>query len=143
MSFRLVVLSFFMLLLTGCASFEEPRWLLLGDSDKEAFFMDRQQVQRLPDGTYRYPVKISPYLEGQPHRHDDNRDTNQQLTIEIDCRNKQWLEAEHSVIDQNNKVLFQYLNSAATTQAIETDSIHFAAYKYLCSSSDIIAQHNH
>ena len=143
MTFRGIGLTFLMLFFSGCASLEGPRWGLLGDTAEKAFFIDRQEVQRLPNGNYRYPVKICLYQEEHPHKQDESRDTNNILLVEMNCLKKQWGEVGRSVMDQNNKVLFRHINRLPTPQSIEPDTIHFAAYNYLCSNTAIIAQHNH
>ncbi len=140
---RGVGLIFFILFFSGCAYMEGPRWALLGDTSEQAFFIDRQNVQRLPNGNYLYPVKICIYQEERPHEQDESHDTNKVLLVEMNCREKQWTETSRNVIDQDNKVLFRYTSPLPTSQPIEPGTIHFAAYKYLCSGSDVIAQHNH
>ena len=143
MLYQGVALIFCMLFFSGCASLEEPRWALLGDTSEKAFFIDRQNVQRLSNGNYHYPVKICLYQEEQPHKPDETHDTNTALLVEMDCREKQWTETSRSSVDQNNKVLFRYTSPLPASQPIESGTIHFAAYNYLCSDTDIIAQHNH
>lgn len=136
-------LIFFILFFSGCAYMEEPRWALLGDTSEKAFFIDRKNVQRLPNGNYRYPVKVCLYKKGQLHNQDESHDTNQVLFVEINCREKQWTEASRGVIGQNEKVLFRHLSTIPTPHPIEPGSIHLAAYNYLCADDSIIAQHNH
>lgn len=136
-------LLFVLLLLPGCASLEGPRWALLGDTSEQAFFIDRQKVIRQPNGNYRYFVKTRPYQEQQPHEQDESHDTSTVLLVEMDCQKKQWTAMGRSVVDQNDKVLFRYTSPLSSSQPIKPDSIHFAAYNYLCRGSDIIAQHNH
>ena len=143
MSYRGAGLILFMLFFSGCARMEEPRWALLGDTSEKAFFIDRQEVQRLPNGNYHYPVKVCLYQEGQLHKQDDSRDTNRVLFVEMNCREKQWTEAGRSVTDQNGRVLFRHLNHSPTAHPIEPGTIHLAAYNYLCDDDSIIAQHNH
>lgn len=143
MMFRGAGLIFLILLLAGCAALEGPRWAMLGDTSEQAFFLDRQDVQRLDNGNYRYPVKICRYQEGQLHQQDDSRDTSQVLFMEMDCRDKQWLEAGRGVMDQNEKVLFRHLNFAPAPHPVEPGTIHFTAYNYLCGNESIIPQHNH
>lgn len=143
MLFREAVLIFIILILTGCASLEKPRWALLGDTSEEAYFIDRQEVKRLANGNYAYPVKLSLYQPGQPHKPDTDHATNRMLFIEMDCRSRQWTETSRGVVDQNNKIMFKRLDVAPRAQRVQPDSIHFAAYRYLCNNSEIIAQHNH
>lgn len=129
--------------LSGCASIEEPRWALLGDTERKAYLIDRQEVQRLSNGNYRFPVKSFHYEERQPHKPDEQRESCEVLGIEMDCRRKQWRAVERYTVDKNGKVLFRLLNSPAAFQAVEPTTIHLAAYNYLCGDSDIVAQHNH
>lgn len=143
MSCKVVGLMFFILCLSGCAYLEGPRWALLGDTSKEAFFIDRQDVQRLPDGNYRYPVKSYLYQEEQLHKKDESRDTNKVLFVEMNCREKLWTKRGGAVMNKDNKVLFKHINPFPASRTIQSGTIHFAAYNYLCSGSDIIAQHNH
>ena len=113
-----VGLIFSILLFSGCASLQEPRWALLGDTSEQAFFIDRQEVQRQPNGSYRYLVKICPYQEEQPHKQDESHDTNTVLLLEMNCREKQWTETSRNVMDQSNKVLFRYTSPRLTSQPI-------------------------
>ena len=143
MIFRGVGLIFLVLFIVGCASLEGPRWAMLGDTSEQAFFLNRQDVQRLANGNYRYPVKICLYQEEQLHKQDDSRDTNQVLFMEMDCRDKQWLEVGRGVMDRSEKILFRHLNFAPAPRPVEPGTVHFAAYNYLCDNESIIAQHNH
>lgn len=143
MSYRGVVLLLLTLACSGCAYLEGPRWVLLGDNSEEAFFIDRKDVHRLPNGNYRYPVKICLYEAEQPHRPDESHETNKVLFVEMDCRKQQWTEAGTGVMGQDNRIIFRHVNLAPRAQPIDPDSIHAAAYNYLCRNSDIVAQHNH
>ena len=143
MSYRGVWLILIILLFSGCASLEEPRWALLGDTTEKAFFLDREDVQRLPNGNYRYPVKIYHYQDGQLHKNDESRETNKVLLVEMDCRERRWIETGSGVMDKTNKLLFRRVNPLPTTQPIAPGTIQAAAYDYLCNDSDIVAQHNH
>jgi len=143
MLYKGVGLLFVLLLFSGCASLEEPRWDLLGDTDEQAFFIDRQNVSRLPNGSYSYFVKARPYQEQQPHEQDQSHDTTTVLLVEMNCQERQWIAAGRSVVDQSDKVLFRYTSPLSSPQPIKPATIHFAAYNYLCRGSDIIAQHNH
>jgi len=143
MLYKGIGLFFIVLCFSGCAALEEPRWALLGDTSEQAFYIDRQDMQRQPNGNYRYLVKICPYQKEQPHKQDESHDTNTALLVEMNCREKQWTETSRNVMDQNNKVLFRHTRPLLPPQSIETNTIHFTAYNYLCRGSDIIAQHNH
>ena len=143
MSYRGVGLIFFILFFSGCAALEEPRWALLGDTSEKAFFIDREDVQRLANGNYRYPVKVFHYQDDQLHKNDENRDTNKVLLVEMDCREKRWIETGSGVMDKNNKLLFRRINPLPTSLPIESGTIQAVAYDYLCNDSDIVAQHNH
>ena len=143
MLYRGVGLLFFILLFSGCAYMEGPRWDLLGDTNEEAFFIDRQDVQRLPEGNYLYPVKTYLYLKDQPHKKDESHDTNKVLFVEMNCRQKLWTKRGGGVVDRDNKVLFKHINPFPAPKPVESGTIHFAAYNYLCNHSDIIVQHNH
>lgn len=136
-------LIFIILALAGCATTEEARWAMLGDSNEQAFFLDRQQVQRLPNGNYSYTVKIRPYQEGSPHALDETRDTNQVLFIEMNCRDRQWTETGRASMENSGKLLFRFLNPAPRAQTVEPGTIHQAAYSYLCGHEDITAEHHH
>ena len=140
---RGIGLTFCGLLLFGCAALEEPRWAMLGDTDEKAFFMDRQEVRRLPDGNYHFPVKVYLYQDGQTHQRDDSRDTNQVLYVEMDCAKKRWTEAGRGVIDKDGKTVFRHLNPYPRSQAVEAGTIYAAAYAYLCNNESIEAVHNH
>lgn len=133
----------FLLFLAGCAALEGPRWALLGDTSQEAYYLDRQDVQRLPNGNYRYPVKVCPYEEGKLHKLDENRDTNQVLFVEMNCREKRWTEAGRGTMDNQGKILFRHLTPFPGTHPVEPGTIHLAAYTYLCGDDDIAEQHNH
>jgi len=143
MSYRGVGIVFFILFFSGCAALEEPRWALLGDTSEKGFFIDREDVQRLANGNYRYPVKIYHYQDEQPHKYDESRETNKVLLVEMDCREKRWIETGSGVMDKNNKLLFRRINPFPTPHPVESDTIQAAAYDYLCNDSDIVAQHNH
>lgn len=143
MTFRGVGLLFLILTLGGCAYLEGPRWAMLGDTSEQAFFIDREDVQRLPNGNYSYPVKIRPYVEGRPHQLDEGRDTSQVLFIEMSCREKRWTETGRGSMDSNGKILFRRLNTSPVSRPVEEGTIHLAAYIYLCGDDDIPVQHNH
>ena len=136
-------LIFFVLFFSGCAALEEPRWALLGDTSEKAHYIDREDVERLANGNYRYPVKIYYYQDNQLHKHDESRETNKVLLVEMDCREKRWIETGSGVMDKNHKLLFRRINPLPATLPIEKDTIQAAAYDYLCNDSDIVAQHNH
>jgi hypothetical protein len=143
MSYNGVGLVLIALFFSGCASLQEPRWALLGDTNEQAFYLDRQQVERLPNGNYSYPVKTCLYLDGQPHQLDESRDTNKVLLVEMNCRKRQWTEAWSAFMDRSGKILFRHLNRSPSPQPIEPNTIHFSAYHYLCGDKTVVAQHNH
>lgn len=143
MSHRGIGLFIFVLCITGCASLEEPRWAMLGDTEDAAFFIDRKQIQRLPDGSYQYPVKIRPYRDGIPHEWDDSHETNRVLFVKMNCRDQQWNETGRGVMDQNNRILFRHLNLTQPAQPVKPETVHFVAYKYLCGKDSLAALHNH
>lgn len=143
MSYNGVGLILLALLFSGCAALEEPRWAFLGDTSEKAFYLDRQQVERLPNGNYSYPVKACLYQEGQPHLHDESRSTNRILMVEMNCRERQWTETWSGFMDQEGKILFRHLNRAPAPHPVEPNTIHFSAYHYLCGDKVIVAQHNH
>lgn len=143
MSYRGVWLIFFGLVFSGCAALEEPRWALLGDTTEKAFFIDREDVQRLTNGNYRYPVKIYHYQDDQLHQNDESRETNTVLLVEMNCREKRWIETGSDVMHKDNKLLFRRVSPLPTSLPIESGTIQAAAYDYLCNDSDIVAQHNH
>jgi hypothetical protein len=136
-------LALLVLMFSGCASQEEPRWALLGDTDEKTFFIDRLQVERLTNGNYRYPVKSRRYQKEQPHTKDDSHDTNEDLFIEMNCREKQWTKLWNGFMNQDDKVPFRQFNQAPVPLPIKPDTIHFSAYNYLCGEKTIFVQHNH
>ncbi len=132
-----------LLWLPGCASMEEPRLSMLGDTGTAAYFIDRQNVKRLPNGNYQFPVRVNLYQKGQPHHTDDSRETNQVLFIELDCHAHNWTETGRGVMDPEGKILFRLLSPSTSSQAIEPDTIYAVAYNYLCRNEAIVAVHNH
>ena len=140
---RGVGLIFFILLFSGCAYLDEPRWAMLGDTNEQAFFIDREKVQRLPDGSYSYEIKVCRYEEGHIHKKAESHDTNQLLLVEMNCKEGQWTETGRGVMDQNGKVLFRRTTLMPDTHPIEPGTIHQSAYNYLCGDDSVVAQHNH
>lgn len=136
-------LLFLAFCLSGCATAGDQRWALLGDNSEKAFYIDRQQSRRLENGNYRYPVKVCLYQEGRLHKDDLNRDTNQVMFIEMDCRNNQWRRVGNGAMDQNDKLLFRQLTDSSIFSPIEPQTIHSAAYDYLCRGEALLPQHNH
>ncbi len=143
MSYKGFGLILLVLLFSGCASLEEPRWVLLGDTQEKGFFLDREQVERQANGNYRYTVKICRYQEGNLHLIDESRDTNGVLLSEMNCRERQWKKLWSGSMNQDGKVLFRRPNLNPAPQAITPDSIHFSAYNYLCGKKDQVVLHNH
>ena len=140
---RGVGLTFLVLFFSGCAYLDEPRWVMLGDTSEQAYFIDREKVQRLPDGHYSYQVKVCRYEAGHVHKNDESRNTNQTLLIEMNCKEGQWTETGRGVMDKNGKVLFRRTMLMPDARPIEPDTIHQAAYNYLCGDDPIVALHNH
>lgn len=143
MSYKGVGLVLIALFFSACASLEEPRWALLGDTNEKAFYLDRQQVERLANGNYRYPVKISLYHEGQLHQPNESHSSNRVLLVEMNCRKRQWTEVWSGFMRKDGKVLFRHLNKTQASRLVEPNTIHFSAYRYLCDDKTIVAQHNH
>jgi hypothetical protein len=143
MSYKGVGLTLLVLLVSGCASLEEPRWVLLGDTQKKGFFLDREQVERQANGNYRYKVKTCRYQEEKPHLIDESRDTNGVLSLEMNCRERQWKKLWSGSMTQDGKTLFRRPNLTPAPQPITPDTIHFSAYNYLCGKEDQLVQHNH
>ena len=131
------------LLVSGCASLEEPRWVLLGDTQEKGFFLDREQVERQANGNYHYQVKTCRYQEEEPHLIDESRDTNGVLFLEMNCRQRQWKKLWSGSIKQDGKILFRRPSLTPAPQLINPDTIHFSAYNYLCGEKDLLVQHNH
>ncbi len=136
-------LIFLILFFSGCAYLDEPRWAMLGDTNEQAFFIDQEKVQRLPDDSYSYQVKVYRYEEGHVHKNDEGHDTNRLLIVEMNCRERQWTETGSSVMDQNGKVLFRRLILMPPSHPVEQGTIHESAFNYLCGDDSVIAQHNH
>lgn len=143
MSYKGAGLLFLALLFSGCASLEEPRWALIGDTEDKAYFLDREQVDRQTNGNYRYTVKTCLYQEGQPHLQDESHDTNRILYIEMNCRERQWTQLWSGYMNQDGKVLFRQPTPGPTPQPVKPNTIHLSAYNYLCGKKVIVAQHNH
>lgn len=143
MSYKGVGLTLLVLFVSGCASLEEPRWVLLGDTQEKGFFLDREQVERQANGTYRYKVKTCRYQEEKPHLIDESRDTNEVLFLEMNCRERQWKKLWSGFMNQDGKILFRRPNLTTAPQPINPDTIHFSAYNYLCGKKDQVVQHNH
>ena len=138
-----VGLLFLALLFSGCASLEEPRWALLGDTEEKAYFLDREQVDRQANGNYRYTVKTCLYQEGQPHLPNESHDTNRVLFIEMSCQERHWQQLWSGFMNQDGKILFRQTNPGPVPQPVRPNTIHFSAYNYLCGEKVIVAQHNH
>jgi hypothetical protein len=132
-----------LLIIQGCAPLEEPRWAMLGDTSEQAFFIDRENVERLPDGSYSYPVKVCLYVEGRVHKKDESNNTNQVLFVEMNCKKLQWKETGRGVMDKNGKILFRRTSLMPDANTIEADTIHQSAFNYLCNDDSVVAQHNH
>jgi hypothetical protein len=143
MSFKGVGLILLVFLFSGCASLEEPRWVLLGDTQEKGFFLDREQVERQTNGNYLYTVKSSHYQEGKPHLIDETRDTNGVLFVEMNCQERQWKKLWSGSMDQDGKILFRRPSLSPASQPITSDPIHFSAYNYLCGKTNQVIQHNH
>jgi hypothetical protein len=129
--------------LNACAMLDPEPWPLLGDTADEAFYLDRQSVQRQANGDYRYRVKIHPYQPGKLHECDASKATLKTLDIEMDCRRGQMTILSKSVIDPNGKLLFRQPVYRPAATAIHPGSIHEVTYDYLCGDSDISARHQH
>jgi hypothetical protein len=67
MSYKGVGLTLLVLLGSGCASLEKPSWVLLGETQENGFFLDREQVESQANGNYRYKVSACRYQEEKPH----------------------------------------------------------------------------
>lgn len=143
MTYRGVGLIFMILLFQGCASLEPPRWAMLGDTAEKAYFIDRHAVERLPNGNYLYPVRINLYKADSPHTLADSHDTNRVLFVELSCNKMRWKEAGRGVMDKDNRLLFKHLTPLPASNVIETGTIHFSAYSYLCMNDEIVIFHNH
>ena len=143
MSFKGVGLTLLVLLFSGCASLEEPRWVLLGDTQEKGFFLDSEQAERQPNGNYLYPVKICLYQAGEPHLKDESHDTNKVLFMEMNCRDRQWKKLWSGFMDKDGKILFRQLNRNPRPQPITADTTQFTAYNYLCGEKTLAVQHNH
>ncbi len=138
-----IELILFVLLFSGCAALEEPRWVLLSDTDEKAFYLDREKVERLANGNYLYPVKVCLYREGQTHELDESHDTNRVLSVEMNCRQKHWTEKGSGFVGKDGKVLFRSLNPIPTVTPIQPNTVHLSAYNYLCDEDSFVAQHDH
>jgi hypothetical protein len=143
MRFKGIGLILLTLLFSGCSALEEPRWVLLGDTQEKGFFLDREQVERQPNGSYLYPVKVCLYQEGQPHLEDESHDTNKVLFTEMNCRDRQWTKLWSGYMSKEGKILFRQSNPSPSPQPVVEDTIHFSAYNYLCGKENLVVTHNH
>ncbi|NIQ11834.1 MAG: hypothetical protein GWO23_20300 [Gammaproteobacteria bacterium] len=136
-------LLFLIMLIQGCAALEEPRWAMLGDTESEAYFIDRKSVKRLQNGTYHFPVRVNDYKDDSIHTIDDSHDTNRVLFYEVSCRKKRWKEAGRGVMDKEDNILFKHLTPLPASNSIKPGTIHYSAYNYLCRNESLAAIHNH
>lgn len=137
------ILLVFCVVFSGCAYLEGPRWALLGDTEKEGFFIDRQEVTRLANGNYLYQVKVSHYRENQVHVDDESRETNRVIFFELNCRSRQWQEMGSDVRDRNGRTVFNQLNLAPGWRPIAPGTTQQVAYNYLCGDKEIVSLHQH
>jgi hypothetical protein len=140
---RGILLASCCVVIAGCAYLEGPRWALLGDTATEAFFIDRQEVTRLANGNYLYPVKVAHYRENQAHVDDESRETNRVVFFELNCRSRRWQETGSDVRDRNDRTVFKHLHPAPRWHAVEADTIQQVTYDYLCNNEKIAPRHQH
>lgn len=140
---RIITLSLIALLLGSCAWIEGPRWALIGDTEKEGYFLDRQSVERVTHSLYRYPVKIIPYHPEDAHHLKEEVSTYKVLFQEMDCQSGKIRLISTGVVAPSGKILFRRSALDDSFRPIPAQSMDKTTYDYLCRSQSISAVHNH
>jgi hypothetical protein len=129
--------------LSGCAVLEEPAWPLLGDTDREAYLLDRLNVKRQNDGSYSYRVKRVPYQQEKRHALDNERESYRILFLQMNCETAEWTRTGRGVVDRNGDVLFRQLDARPRPHPVEAETSQQTAFNYLCVDGDLAPLHNH